>query len=284
MVAPVEELIRSQRLEFRYSGRDLLIRCLSPDHEDRNPSLRVDKLSGKAHCFSCGFKTNIFSFFGVVGGVEAGLGAALRDKIAKLLSESTGLSLPAGSDPFRRDFKGVSGNTLFEYGAFTHKDYEDRVVIPLRDVTGKIICFVGRHVISTAEQRYIIYPSGVEVPLFPSKPQVVNGTIVLVEGMFDALNLIDKGLPCVMATMGTNGLGSIKGLNKHKVLQLKLMGVRRVVFLFDGDAAGIKAVEILKPLLEQSGFLVDNIELNEGDDPGEMNRTDVERIKVHLNV
>jgi DNA primase len=60
------------------------------------------------------------------------------------------------------------------------------------------------------------------------------------------------------------------------------MGVRKILFIFDGDQPGQKAVEILKPQLEKVGFVVDNIELNEGDDPGDMSAMDVQRIKSLL--
>lgn len=282
MVAPVEDLIQSKGLEYRYSGRDVLIRCLNPEHEDRNPSLRVDKLTGLAHCFSCGFKANIFQYFGVVGGETAGLGSKLKEKIAKVISESIGLEMPKGLEPYTREFKGVSGATMRRFEAFTHKDYEERVMIPIRDTTGKIVCFQGRHVIATGTPKYKFYPGGVEVPLFPARVPLIHNTVILVEGMYDALNLIDKGLENIMATMGTQGLGGIKGLNKDKVLHLKLMGAHKILFIFDGDQPGQKAVEILKPQLEKAGFVVDNIELNEGDDPGDMPLDDVQRIKSLL--
>lgn len=282
MVAPVEDLIQSKGLEYRYSGRDILIRCLNPEHEDRNPSLRVDKLTGLCHCFSCGFKANIFQYFGVVGGETAGLGSKLKEKIAAVMSSSIGLELPKGYQPFHREFKGVSGKTMRRFEAFTHKDYEDRIMVPIRDTTNKIVCFQGRHVVATHKPKYKFYPSGVEVPLFPARVPLYHNTVMLVEGMYDALNLIDKGLECVMATMGTQGLGSLKGLDKSKVLHLKLLGVNKILFLFDGDDAGRKAVEILKPQLENVGFIVDNIELNDGDDPGEMSWEDVERLKSVL--
>ena len=282
MVAPVEDLIQSKGLEYRYSGRDVLIRCLNPEHEDRNPSLRVDKLTGLAHCFSCGFKANIFQYFGVVGGEAAGWGSKLKEKIAKVISESIGLEMPKGLEPYTREFKGVSGATMRRFEAFTHKDYEERVMIPIRDTTGKIVCFQGRHVIATGTPKYKFYPGGVEVPLFPARVPLIHNTVILVEGMYDALNLIDKGLENVMATMGTQGLGGIKGLHKDKVLHLKLMGARKILFIFDGDQPGQKAVEILKPQLEKAGFVVDNIELNEGDDPGDMSLDDVQRIKSLL--
>ena len=59
MSDPVLDLINKNSLAFSVSGRDYLIKCLNPDHEDSNPSFRVDKVSGVAHCFSCGFKTNL---------------------------------------------------------------------------------------------------------------------------------------------------------------------------------------------------------------------------------
>lgn len=282
MVAPVEQLIQSKGLEYRYSGRDVLIRCLNPEHEDRNPSLRVDKLTGLCHCFSCGFKANIFQYFGVVGGETAGLGNKLKEKIAAVMSASIGLQMPKGYQPFHREFKGVSGKTMRRFDAFTHKDYEDRIMLPIRDTTGKIVCFQGRHVVPTHKPKYKFYPGGVEIPLFPARVPLLHNTVILVEGMYDALNLIDKGLECVMATMGTQGLGSLKGLDKSKVLHLKLLGVNKIMFLFDGDDAGRKAVELLKPQLEKVGFIVDNIELNDGDDPGEMSWEDVERLKSIL--
>ena len=60
----VDELLTAQGIEFRHSGKDYLIRCLSPDHEDRNPSLRIDKTTGIFNCLSCGYSGNLFNHFG----------------------------------------------------------------------------------------------------------------------------------------------------------------------------------------------------------------------------
>ena len=62
----VLELIQSNKLEYKVSGKDFLIRCLNPEHNDRDPSLRIDKLTGIGHCFSCGFKLNIYKYFGLI--------------------------------------------------------------------------------------------------------------------------------------------------------------------------------------------------------------------------
>jgi len=65
MSDPILELLQKNGLGYSVSGRDYLIKCLNPEHEDNNPSFRIDRVSGAAHCFSCGFKTNIFKYFGV---------------------------------------------------------------------------------------------------------------------------------------------------------------------------------------------------------------------------
>ena len=58
----VEELLNEQGKSFLPSGKDFVVRCLNPDHEDKNPSFRIDRVSGLGHCFSCGFATDIFAF------------------------------------------------------------------------------------------------------------------------------------------------------------------------------------------------------------------------------
>jgi len=60
----VIELLNKQKLVYTLSGQDFQIKCLNPDHDDRNPSLRVDKVTGVMHCFSCGFRSNIFTHIG----------------------------------------------------------------------------------------------------------------------------------------------------------------------------------------------------------------------------
>ena len=280
MVMTVHELILDKALEYKVSGKDFLIRCLNPEHDDRDPSLRIDKLTGIGHCFSCGFKTNIYKYFGLISDTQSIYVTKIRDKIAKIYADSYGLEIPKGAQPYTREFRGISARTLQHFNAFTHKDYEDRIVFPLKDSKDKIVCFVGRHVLSNATPRYLNFPSGVEVPLFPGKIEDNSGVIILVEGIFDMLNLYDNGIKNVVATMGTQGLGSQKGLNKEKILSLKLQGIYKIVFLYDGDQPGQKAVQILKPLLEKAGFIVDNIELPDDTDPGSLSKEDINRLKT----
>jgi hypothetical protein len=77
---------------------------------------------------------------------------------------------------------------------------QDRIIFPIRDITGKTVVYVARHTLSNGNPRYINYPSKMQIPLFP--PQIPSGhkSWVLVEGIFDMLNLYDKGLKNVTCT------------------------------------------------------------------------------------
>ena len=142
MSDPVLELINKNGLTFSVSGRDYLIKCLNPDHEDSNPSFRVDRVTGVAHCFSCGFKTNLFKYYGVFTNPVPMKIAALKEKLNELKTSHIGLELPSGHTPYLKQFRGVSPQTLKYFGAFYTNIVEklqDRIIFPVKDITGKIV-------------------------------------------------------------------------------------------------------------------------------------------------
>ena len=48
-----EDLLKEKGIPYQLSGKDVKIICLNPEHDDTNPSLRVDRITGVMHCFSC---------------------------------------------------------------------------------------------------------------------------------------------------------------------------------------------------------------------------------------
>ena len=63
------EVVKSHLAEFvmdnvegaQQKSREVLIRCLNPNHDDRNPSMYIgDDVNHIAHCRSCGASYNIF--------------------------------------------------------------------------------------------------------------------------------------------------------------------------------------------------------------------------------
>jgi DNA primase len=282
MSDPVLDLIHKNNLAFTVSGRDYLIKCLNPDHEDSNPSFRVDKVNGVAHCFSCGFKTNLFKYYGVFTNPIPIKIAALKEKLQLLLTGNNGLELPTGHTPYIKSFRNISPKTLKYFGAFYTNQVEklqDRIVFPIKDITSKIVVFVGRHTLSNGNPRYINYPSGVKMPVFPTHLPSGYQSMVLVEGIFDMLNLYDKGLENVVCTFGTNTLQNDIGT---KLLPFKAQGITHIYILFDGDDAGAQAAKTLKPIIEQEGFIVEIITLPDNTDPGELDQFDVKSIAEYI--
>ena len=282
MSDPVLELIQKQGLEYKVSGRDYLVHCLNPEHPDSNPSFRIDRVSGAAHCFSCGFKTNIFKYYGVFTNPVPLKIAKLKEKLDELKCMNTGLELPKGATLYTRAYRGISAQTLKRFEAFYTtqvEKLEDRICFPIKDITGKTQVYVARHTLSSGNPRYINYPRGVTMPLFPPQAPAGHRSLVLVEGIFDMLNLYDKGLTSVACCFGTN---TLQANTKDKLLAYKAQGITHIFILFDGDDAGEKASHTLKPLIEDCGFIVEIINLPDGVDPGELGQEDVSSIAEYV--
>lgn len=278
MSDPVLELLKQKGVAFSISGKDYVTKCFNPEHNDSNPSFRIDKSTGIAHCFSCGFKTNIFKFYGLLTNNISIRVVKLKEKLKALNESTNGLEALDGAKPITSVFRGISTQTLKHFGAFDTTSVEqmmDRIVFPITDVRGKTVCYVGRHSMSNGNPRYVNYPSGVTIPMFPARFSEPHTTMVLVEGIFDMLNCYDKGLRNVVCTFGTSKL-----LNDvpQKMLSYKVMGIEKVFILYDGDEPGREAAKKIKPLLEEAGFMVEIINLPDGTDPGIITQEDVDSL------
>lgn len=278
----VANLLTSKGISYVPSGRDYLIRCLNPDHDDSNPSCRVDRISGVTHCFSCGWKRNLFKHFGIFTNNTPVKVAKLKEKLQELREANIEVSMPEGATPYTQPYRGISVATYKKFNAFyTHKleKLVDRVVFPITDITGKIIAFIGRHVMSDGNPRYQIHPSGRPLPLFPSKFDEPTKSIILVEGMFDMLNLYDKGLKNVVCTFGTSTISEENAATK--LMPYKVQGIEKIYIMYDGDEPGKVAAEKLKPILESQSFAVEVVEIEEDTDPGDMNQSSVNMMKEY---
>jgi DNA primase len=283
MTNPVEELLKSKNIYFTISGQDYLTKCINPEHTDNSPSFRIDRTTGICHCFSCGFKANIFKHFGVLTNNVSIKIAKLKQKLRDVTEQLKGLEYPDGYTPISQQFRGISIITLRKFGAFYTDKVDklvDRICFPVPDITGRTAVFVARHTMSNANPRYVNYPVGVSMPLFPSSvPKENFTTIVLVEGLFDMLNLYDKGIHNAICCFGTNTLSS--GL-REKLLPFKAQGITKVFILFDGDTAGREAAKKLKPLIEEENFLVEIIDLPDDEDPGSLAEEDIRSIMEYI--
>lgn len=277
----VEQILVSKNIDYTISGKDYVVHCMNPEHTDNNPSMRIDKVSGIFNCFSCGFSGNLFNTFNVKRDLILVNVQKIKDKIKDIMN--TSLSMPLGYIPFYRDYRGISKETYKHFNVFMHEKYLDRIVFPITDITGNIKVFVGRSIVSDEQgEKYKNDPREVTMPLYPAKVEVYNNSIILVEGLFDMINLWDKGLKNVVCTFGTS-FGHVK--KKHKIEKnlerlniYKLQGATSIFILYDGDQAGKEAANNLYNNLK-SKYFTEVIELPEDRDPGELTQEEVDRLK-----
>ena len=274
----VVDLLQERKLDFKISGRDYLVKCLNPDHEDKNPSMRIDNITGVYNCFSCGFKGNIFKLFGAPSNYLDIRRQKLTDAIEQKRSSSVGLPFPKGHTPYVGNWRSIKPETYKHFDAFLHHEtqFVGRVVFPIRDITGKIVAFNGRHMTFSEKLKYMIYPPQATLPLYPSSIKPIKGRAILVEGIFDMINLFDKGLSNAICCFGTNNVDA------DKLSILKMQDIMGVDIIFDGDDAGQKAAENVKILAERAGLITRNVNLGQNVDPGSLVEQQVKNLGERL--
>lgn len=280
-----EEILTKKKVNFITKGKNLVLRCLNPHHEDKNPSMMVDKITGVFQCWSCGFKGNILNHFGLKTNALDIRRQRLKEKIMEKLSENIGLDIPENAVPFRQDWRNISVETYKHFEAFQHNEpqFAGRVVFPIRSPAKKIVAFIGRSLNSSEDKKYLIYPSKVSLPLFPTTVEPINGRIILVEGIFDMLNLWDKGLKNAICSFGTNTLLGKDSKGPARLELLKVLGVYGIDILFDSDDAGQKAAIAVKDLCENKLEFDTSIKKLESiKDPGELTAPQVLRLRELL--
>lgn len=271
----VEELLTKKEIPFTMKGKDYLVSCLNPEHDDSNPSMRIDQVTGIFNCFSCAYKGNLFFLYKEKVNELQLRRELLKRKIAQKRSESVALVIPRGAEPYSGDWRGIKPETYQKFEAFQHhgKEFIGRIVFPIRDITGNIVAFNGRHT-SNGIPKYRIDPIGAKLPLYP-KVNPRSGKIILVEGIYDMLNLHDKGLTNAVCCFGT------KNINETKLQNLKMQGAEGIDVFFDGDDAGQKAAKTILDMCEKVGLTSRNIH-KEGIDPGQLSEARVIKLARDL--
>ena len=128
----------------------------------------------------------------------------------------------------------------------------NRVMFPINDAQGDCIAFGGR-VIGKGEPKYL---NSQETPIF-HKSQVLygldkakvamasTGCAVVVEGYTDVIALHENGISFAVATLGT-------ALTMRHIRILARHAQKRIVYLFDGDAAGQRAADRALAFIDRS--------------------------------
>jgi len=149
--------------------------------------------------------------------------------------------------------------------------FRNRVMFPIRDVSGKVVAFGGR-TLGDDPAKYInspespIYRKGrVLYGLFEAREAIRHtGEAVLVEGYFDVLRCVEAGVENAVAPCGT-------ALTEEQARTIRRYA-SSVVVVFDGDDAGVRAALRSVGVLASAGLTVRGTALPDGLDPDDFIR------------
>jgi DNA primase len=165
---------------------------------------------------------------------------------------------------------------LTELGLSAHSEksgklydrFRGRVMFPITNPTGKVVGFGGR--VLSSEKQMAKYINSPESPVY-NKSQVLYGLshakqairnqdlCILTEGYMDTLVLHQNGFENVVASSGT-------ALTPEQIRLIRRF-TKKVLMIYDGDAAGIKAALRGIDLLIQEGMNAQVLVLPDGHDP-----------------
>jgi len=146
--------------------------------------------------------------------------------------------------------------------------FRGRLMVPIRDRRSRVVAFGGR-ILEGDGPKYINSP---ETPLY-HKSSVLYGLdmaykgiqrtkrVLLVEGYFDVLSLLQAGFDQAVATCGT-------ALTPEHVKALRRL-THQIVVITDADAAGSRAAEKMLPMFLEAGMQPWRLQVPDAKDPDE---------------
>src|SRR5208283_4354191 len=159
--------------------------------------------------------------------------------------------------------KGFGADTML-YSGLIKMDgtdfFQDHIVVPIVS-SGRVVNFYGRSLNENAGRRHWRLPNDrlkVGAGLFNLGYR--SKEVILVEGVFDALALVENGFVNAVATLGTKGLnGSLPLLRKGRI--------KKAFICYDGDPAGNSAALSTAYDLETLGIDARVVEIPADEDP-----------------
>jgi DNA primase len=274
-VDSVEKVLNELGIVYESKGPRFMVCC--PYHDDNEPSCGVWRDSGAFLCFGCGEEGSLAKLVSEVKGItlpearrwikgednisdmEKALHRFLDNenhtfryfKMRSFLSTYPSVfKYPDGMDYLQRIGGEPEGRRLnkeiikhfrIRWGGNVRK-YRNRVVIPIRTDSGKLLSYVGRTIKKDVKPKTRKARSSPHRTFFGlyellkkvSKKDLPFQYLIIVEGEFDAIYLQQHGIPAI-ANMGTMKMSpmKIKLLRKYS---------RGVILSYDGDLAGRNAM------------------------------------------
>ncbi|MCL4806465.1 MAG: toprim domain-containing protein [Thermoanaerobaculia bacterium] len=276
-----DEIAVRYGLALRPQGRQLRGRC--PLHGGQNSTAFVVEPSGGVFfCHACGQGGGLGTFVHLMeGGAGAGrdgrapegprthrLGpsplelrrlARLRDALLQDLPEVEPVYPRDATHPYFVS-RGAASSTVSALGGGVYAGpgpFHRRAVFPVWTPEGKLVGHIGRAIDPGVEPRYFCERGfRKSLLLFNERTDRRNDTLIVVEGIFDALAVIQAGFANVVALLGAVA-------SPYQLAALS--SPRHVVSLFDADDAGRRGATLLREVLGRNVTVCD---LGNGDPGG----------------
>lgn len=281
----------------------------------------INQETGFGNCFhgSCGKKFNKFTLIKAITGQfgrklddyiktlaqEMGWRPKVKVTLAEeakqvelVLPETYPLPFSDGSNLVYLENRGITADVCLQYGLrfalkswfnYEHEGqrkgqlYENRVIIPVFDMDGKLVSFQGRDITGEAERKYLFPPgfSSTGRYLYNANAWPKDGSVdtaIINEGVFDVIATgmalaTQRDLKNVMP-IGTFGKHLSYGSDQcqlGELLRLKQeRGLKRAVFMWDGEVAAIDDAVKAAKLVRELGIDTAIALLPEGKDPNEV--------------
>jgi DNA primase len=210
---------------------------------DNSSALSINLETGNIHCFACGFKNNLASVLNLSDkDIEKYIGIDIKSQQKEIVDLSEFAELIVDemninySHPYLRTR--CDDSTLLEYvgvGVATSGIYKNRIIFPYRDDKNKLHGFKSR----TFNKNFFIDNYYNLMSMFFLEQFWVKGRpIILVEGEWDALRLVELGFTNIFALGGCE-------LTNDRIENLKSK-TNELFLALDMDKAGRIAVENIK--------------------------------------
>jgi len=173
--------------------------------------------------------------------------------------------------PYLRE-REVSKETAQKFGVgfFPGKgSMHDRIVIPIHNPKGELVAYAGRS-IDGSEPRYK-FPAGFHKSLELYNVHRVREeiSVVLVEGFFDCMKVMQAGFPCIAL------MGSTMSNAQEEIIRENFA---HVVVMLDGDEAGRGASEGIADRLRSVVYQVDVVTLADEMQPDQLSTDELHRL------
>lgn len=255
----VDELVRDLDLQrWRVVKTELKCLCVNPTHPDRKPTnFSINLITGKAHCFSCGFAAKDFNQlytlllkdvpdwakdltvqgdgFKRQGVIEKAMATAKAPEYVARNAWLTFLSRNPEGAFDKLEKRGVTREAIdiFKVG---YNEQKDLLFFPAITQEGNLVGWAERS--DAYASRYLIQPEGTDKQNMLFGAHLLDPStkhdIVLVEGVVDAMKLWQEGYK-VLALFGSEVLD-----NQFK----KIMEIANTVTVVpDNDKGGLHLID-----------------------------------------